>query len=85
MFRRNLNHAKYWEFSWDGCAAGAGGGVHSNWVENRTSLAFGGPISRCHMVLELCGMDISIIMQAECAMFGRDQGDGERRGDTRHE
>ena len=48
-------------------------------VEDRTSLAFSGPISRCHVVLELCGMDFSIFVQTECAMCGRDQGVGARR------
>ena len=31
------------------------------------------------MVLELCGMDISILVQVECAMFGSHQGVGGRR------
>ena len=34
--------------------------IHSNWVGSRISLAFSGPISRCYVVLELCGMDFSI-------------------------
>ena len=79
MFRRNPNHAEYWELSWAGSAAGSCGSIHSNWVENRASLAFSGPKSRCHVVLELCGMDFSIFMQTEYAMFGRDQGVGARR------
>ena len=79
MFRRNPDHAEYWEFSWYGCAAGAGGGIHSNWVENRASFAFGGPVPRNQVVLELCCMDISISVQVECAMFGSHQGVGGRR------
>ena len=46
------------------------GGIHSNWVENRASVAFSGPVPRYHVVLELCGMDIAIFVQVECAMYG---------------
>ena len=49
------------------------------WVENCASLAFSGPISRCYVVLELCGVDFSISVQIEFAMFGRDQGVGTGR------
>ena len=76
MFRRDPNHAEYWNCSWDGGAAASCGDIHSNWVENRSSLALSGPISRCYVVLELCGMDFSIPVQLEYAMFGRDQGVG---------
>ena len=79
MFRREPNHAEYWKFSWEGSAAGSCGGVHSNSVEDRTSFAFSGPRSRCYVVLELCGMDLSIPVQTEYAMFGRDQGVGTGR------
>ena len=70
---------EYWVFSWDGSAAGSCGGMHSNLVENRASVAFSGPISRCYVVLELCGMDLSIFVQVEhsmYAMFGCYQGVG---------
>ena len=60
-----------WEFSWAGSAAGSSGGIHSNWVELRASLAFSGPISRHYVVLELCCMDFSISVQTEHAMLGR--------------
>ena len=73
MFRRDPDHAEYWEFAGYGCAAGAGGGIHSNWVENCASVAFSGPVPRYHVVLELCGMDIAIFVQVECAMFGSHQ------------
>ena len=73
MFRRDPNHAEYWEFAWYGCAAGAGRGIHSNSVENRASVAFSGPVPRNNVVLELCGMDIAIFVQVECAMFGSHQ------------
>ena len=33
----------------------------------------GGPISRCYVVLDLCGMDIAILVQTEYAMFGSHQ------------
>ena len=73
MFRRDPDHAEYWEFFRYGCAAGAGGHIHSNWVEDCASVAFSGPISRCYVVLDLCGMDIAILVQAEYAMFGSHQ------------
>ena len=73
MFRRDPNHAEYWEFSRHACAAGAGGGIHSNWVENRASVAFSGPVPRHNVVLELCGMDIAVVVQVERAMFGNNQ------------
>ena len=79
MCRRNPDHVDYWEFSWAGSAAGACGGIHSNWVENRASLAFSGPVSRHYVVLELCGMDFSISVRTEYAMFGSHQGVGGRR------
>ena len=58
MCKRNPDHAEYSEFSWAGSSASSCGGIHSNWVENRVSLAFNGPISRYYVVLELCGMDL---------------------------
>ena len=71
MCKRNPDHAEYWEFSRAGSDTGScvclGG--------NRTSLDFSGPISRNHVVLELCGMDLSISVQIEHAMFWDDQGD----------
>ena len=79
LFRRDPNHAEYWKFSWDGGASSSCGDIHSNWVANRTSFAFSGPISRCYVVLEFFGMDLSIPMQMEYAMFGRDQGVGTGR------
>ena len=54
------------------------GGLHSNRVENCASVAFSGPISRCYVVLELCGMDFSIFVQVEHAMFGSHQVVGTR-------
>ena len=72
--RRHPDHAEYWKFSWDEGEAGSCGSIHSNWVENRTSFAFSGPISRNHVVLELCGMDFSISVQIEHAMYWSDQG-----------
>ena len=67
--RRNPDHAEYWEFSWAGSEPGSCGCIHSNWVENHTFLAFSGPISRNHLVLELSGMDFSISVQIEYAML----------------
>ena len=61
-----------------------GGIIDSCWVENRTSFAFSGPISRNHVVLELCGMHFSISVQIEYAMFGRDQGVGAGRFEQDH-
>ena len=69
MWRRNPNHAEHWEFSWAGSETGSCGGRHSNWAENCTSLAFSGPISRNHVVLEMCGMDFSISVQIEHTML----------------
>ena len=46
--RRHPDHAECWEFLWAGSEA----------CSNRTSFAFSGPISRNHVVLELCGMDV---------------------------
>ena len=57
----------------------AGACIHPNWVENSASFACSGPTSKHYVVLELCGMDFSIFMQIEHAMFGRDQGVGARR------
>ena len=79
MCRRNPDHAEYWKFSWAGGSPSTCKGIYSNWVENRASLAFSGPISRYYVVLELCGMDFSIPVQIEYAMFGRDQGVGAGR------
>ena len=45
-------------------------------MENRTSLASSDPVSRHHVVLELCGKDFSISVQIEPAMLGLDQGVG---------
>ena len=78
MCRRNPDHAEYWEFSEAGSSAGSCGSIHSNWVENRASLAFSGQVSRHYTMLELCGMDFSISLQIEHAMFWRDQGVGAR-------
>ena len=76
MFRPDPNNAECWKFSWYGCEAGAGGSIHSNWVENRASVALTGPEPRYHVVLELFGMDITILVQIECAMHGCHQGVG---------
>ena len=73
MRRRNPDHAKHWEFSRAGSAAGSCRSIQSIWVENCASLAFSGPISRCHVVLKLCGMDFSIIVQTEHTVHGNDQ------------
>ena len=43
------------------------------WVENRASVAFSGPVPRHNVVLELCGMDIAVVVQVERAMFGNHQ------------
>ena len=77
--RRNPDQAECLEFSWAGSEAGSCGGMHANWVENRTSTAFSCPISRNHVGLELCGMDFSISVQVEHAMFWSDQGVSGRR------
>ena len=79
MFRGDPNHAEYRKLSLNGGAAGPCGDIHPNSVEHRTSLAFSGPTSRYYVVLELCGMDFSISVQVEYAMFGRDQGVGTGR------
>ena len=65
-----------WEFSWAESAAGSSGTYIPIGWKNRTSLAVSGPMSRYYVVLELCGMDFSIFVQTEHAMFGRDQGVG---------
>ena len=67
------NHAEYWKLTWYGGAAGSCGDIHSNWVDNRTSLAFSDPISRCYV------MDFPISVQIEHATFGRGQGVGTGR------
>ena len=73
MRRRNPDHAEYWEFSRAGSATGSCGRIHSNWVENRASFTFSGPLLRHHVVLELCGMDCSISVQTEYVVFRSDQ------------
>ena len=77
--------------NWHFGGQGSGGNVKSlstawvkrllfaGWLENCASPAFSGPMSRCYLVLELCGMDFSISVQIEYAMFGRDQGVGAGR------
>ena len=67
------------KFSRTGSATGSCGSIHSNWVEDCASLAFSGPMSRHYVVLELCGMDFSISVQIEYAVFGSDQGVSARR------
>ena len=79
MRGRNPDHAEHWEFSWAGSAAGSCGCIHSKWVKNRASFTFNGPISRHYVVLELCGMDFSISVQTEFAVFRSDQGVSARR------